>query len=148
MNGVVGFCLSLLIVCGRCDDVRLGDDGRLPCPVVDIRSISHVIIVIGVGSADEQQVSLYSNDQNTMSSDKYILAEDFSAITVTAVTVSDEGTYSCEVANTSDVTESQSTTLTVYGKQLRYLWWQHLDLFTCRFQTETKKRVFWQHKPI
>ena len=121
MNGVVGFLLSLLIVCVRCDDVRLGDDGRLPCPVVDIRSISHVIIVIGVGSADEQQVALYSNVQNTISTDKYILAEDFSAITVTAVTVSDEGTYSCEVANTSDVTESQSTTLTVYGKQLRYL---------------------------
>ena len=121
MNDVVGFCLSLLIVCGRCDDVRLGDDGRVSCPVVDIRSMSHVIIVIGVGSADEQQVSLSSNDQNTMSSDKYILAEDFSAITVTAVTVSDEGSYSCQVVNTSGATESQNTTLTVYGKQLRYL---------------------------
>ena len=118
MNVVTDFLLSLLIVCCRCDDVRLGADGRVSCPAMD--SIGRVDLLLG-GS-----VGLYANGQN-FSTEKYILAEDFLTVTVTAVTVSDEGSYSCRVATTSGVTESQRTILYAYGKRLRYLQWRRQD---------------------
>ena len=110
---VVAF--TALISCGQCVDVRLGADGRVPCP--DVNNVNQVVMLIGVGTADERQIGLYSNNQN-FSDDKYILAADFSAVIIKDVTISDQNYYQCYITQTAgSVPDSTTTTLSVYGEQ-------------------------------
>ena len=99
----------------ECVDVRLGSDGRVQCPVVD--NVYRVIMNIRLLSNDEQYVYLYNDGQN-FSTNKYIITEDFSAVIVTNVTVSDVGGYYCSMSATTGGGNSRFTTLSVYGKQL------------------------------
>ena len=84
--------------CCRCDDdVRLGDDGRVPCPLV-----SPLQTVVLTPRRGIEQVELYRSDVN-LSTEKYVLSADFSTVTVRDMTVSDEGAYSCDVVYGSSV---------------------------------------------
>ena len=106
---------TALLSCGQCADVRLGADGRVPCPAVT--SVNQVIMLIGVGTTDDrQQIGLYSNNQN-FSNDKYILAADFSAVIVKDVRISDQDNYQCRIRQAAGGLIDITTTLSVYGEQ-------------------------------
>ena len=107
-----------LFCCTVSVDVRLGADGRVPCPAVT--SVNQVIMLIGVGTTDDrQQIGLYSNNQN-FSDDKYILAADFSAVIIKDVTISDQNDYECYITPMAgSATYSTTTILSVYGEQFQ-----------------------------
>ena len=114
-----GLLLSVLVSCGQCDDVRLGDDvaiGTSPTwiSLVDVTRVSLLTPLSG-----GERLTLYGSGTNS-STDKYVLAADFNTITVRSVTVRDEGEYVCQVTHRpfgSTRTVSNDTTITVYGKQ-------------------------------
>ena len=104
-----------LFCCTVSVDVRLGADGRVPCPAVT--SVNQVIMLIGAGTTeDRQQIGLYSNNQN-FSNDKYILAADFSAVIVKDVRISDQDNYQCRIRQAAGGLIDITTTLSVYGEQ-------------------------------
>ena len=106
---------TLFVTCCRCvEDVRQGDDGRVPCPLVS--ALQTVILTPRRGI---EPVELYRNDVN-LSTEKYVLSADFSTVTVRDMTVSDEGVYSCDVVNGSSGSgrwhRGAYVNIAVYGK--------------------------------
>ena len=72
-------------------------------------------MLINAGTIDERQVPLFGGGQN-YSTDKYVLAGDFSAVTVTSMTISDEAVYRCSIEDTNRVYYIEYTSLSVYGQ--------------------------------
>ena len=70
---------------------------------------------INPGTDDEQQIPLYGPGQY-ISNEKYVLARDFSAVTVTSMAISDEADYQCSIEDYNRVPTVEGTALTVYGE--------------------------------
>ena len=115
-----GLLLTLLVNCAQCDDVRLGDNIAIGSSPTWISLVNVVRVTLYTPiSGDERYVVLYSSGTNH-STDKYILAADFSTVTVRSVTVRDEGEYVCQVSRNlfgNTRTATADTTIAVYGKQ-------------------------------
>ena len=107
--------LTTLIICGQCDDVRLGADGRVSCHPVN--AVLQVVLTVRFGSENEQLVLLYGNSQN-VSTEKYIFAADFSAVIVRNMTISDEGRFRCWVTTAAGGNPTD-TILSAYGELFR-----------------------------
>ena len=82
-------------------------------------SVFRVSMLINPGADDEQQIPLYGGGQY-ISNDKYVLSGDFSAVTVTSMTISDEAVYRCSITDTNRVSSSEDTSLSVYGEHLHF----------------------------
>ena len=114
-----GLLLTLLVNCGQCNDVRLGDNIALMTfpwggTLVNVARFSLLTPLSG-----DERILLYNSGTNH-STDKYVLAADFYSITVKSVTVSDGGEYISQVTHIpfgSHRTVTADTTITVYGKQ-------------------------------
>ena len=109
---------TALVSCVQCADVRLGDDGRALC--LSVEAVHRVSLLIRFGSGHEEQVLVYNNSQN-VSTEKYILAADFSAVIVRNMTISDEGVYRCTVSTTDGETSNTEAILSVFGESFRSL---------------------------
>ena len=106
------------VVVNAIENVRLGSDGILHCayPGAVLIDVTRVTLR---PNQDEQNLVLYSSGTNS-STDKFVLAADFTIITVRNVMVRDEGEYRCQVSYNpfgSTRTMTSVITLIVYGKQ-------------------------------
>ena len=81
-------------------------------------SVTRVILDVYEGTVDGRRVDLYVNGQN-ISSDKYILKEEFSAVVVAGVTIDDTVKYQCIVLST-DASPSKTTRIYAYGKHWQF----------------------------
>ena len=85
-----------------------------------MEAVHRVSLLIRFGSGHEEQVLVYNNSQN-VSTEKYILAADFSAVIVRNMTISDEGVYRCTVSTTDGETSNTEAILSVFGESFRSL---------------------------
>ena len=95
--------------------MRLGADGRVPCPQATL-DLQRILLR---PPGDVGAIYLYRNEMN-LSTEKYVLSADFSTITVRDMTVSDEGEYRCDVTHGSSVPgvllPGTAVTISVFGE--------------------------------
>ena len=91
---LLGFVFTILLSCYRCDDVRLGADGWVPCP----QATNVLLDIVLRRPGNSATIALYENGNN-LSTEKYVLSADFLTVTVRDMTVSDEGEYGCAVTH-------------------------------------------------
>ena len=94
--------------------MRLGADGRVPCPLAT-EALQRIVLRL----PQDEPFALYNNGDN-FNNDKYVLSANFLTVTVRDMTVSDEGEYSCEVTHGDSfpgrLIFATPVTISVYGE--------------------------------